>query len=196
MAKTVEFYFTVISSYAYLAAPRVAEVGARTGAAILLKPMDIMQVFVASGTTPPAKQPDVRKAYRAADLARVAKAYAMPLNLKPAFWPAPQNLASGLIIATQEDGNDPMPLTQAILKAVWAEDRSIGDEATLMDIAGSCGYAGGDLLAQAKTDAVQAVFDANTTEASEKGVFGSPSFIVEGELFWGQDRLDYLEAAL
>lgn len=196
MTKTAFFYFTVLSSYAYLAAPRVAEVSARTGASFLFKPMDIMQVFVASGTTPPAKQPDVRKAYRAADLARVAKAHDMPINLKPAFWPASQNLASGLIIATQESGENPMALTQAILKAVWAEEKNIADEATLMDIAMSCGFEGGDLLALAKTDAVQAVFDANTTEAIEKGVFGSPSFIVEGELFWGQDRLNYVEAAL
>ena len=196
MAKTVDFYFTVLSSYTYLAAPRIADMAARTGASFLFKPMDIMQVFVASGTTPPAKQPDVRRAYRTADLARVAKAHAMPINLKPAFWPAPQNLASGLIIAAQDSGNDPMALTQAILKAVWAEEKNIADEATLVDIAGSCGFEGGDLLAQAKTDAVQAVFDANTAEAIEKGVFGSPSFIVEGELFWGQDRLNYVEAAL
>jgi 2-hydroxychromene-2-carboxylate isomerase len=65
-----------------------------------------------------------------------------------------------------------------------------------MELAGSCGYEGGDLLAQAKSDAIQAVFEANTAEAIEKGVFGSRTFIVDGELFWGQDRLNYVEAAL
>jgi 2-hydroxychromene-2-carboxylate isomerase len=141
-------------------------------------------------------QADVRKAYRAVDQARIAKAHGIPINLKPAFWPAPQELASGMIIAVQEDGDDPMALAQAIMAAVWVEDKNIADEKTLEKLAQSCGFGGGDLLARAKSDAVQAIFDANTSEASEKGVFGSPSFIVEGELFWGQDRLDYVEAAL
>lgn len=196
MSKTVDFYFTVLSSYTYLAAPRIAEIAARTGATFLFKPMDIMKVFQAAGTTPPAKQPEVRKAYRTADLARVAKAQDMPINLAPAFWPAPQNLASGMIIALQEDGQDPMPLTQAVLRAVWAEDRNIADEETLTAIAAGCGQDGAALLERAKTDAVQAVFDANTDEAIGKGVFGAPSFVADGELFWGQDRLSYLEAVL
>ena len=196
MKKTIDFYFTVISSYSYLAAPRVDEVVKNTGASIIFKPMDIMKVFMASGTTPPAKQPASRKAYREVDLNRVAKAYAMPINLKPAFWPAAQDLASGLIIAAQEAGADPMPLAQAILRAVWVEDKNIADESMLAEIANLSGFDGSDLLAQAKTKTVQSIFDANTTEASKKGVFGSPSFIVEGELYWGQDRLDYLEAAL
>jgi 2-hydroxychromene-2-carboxylate isomerase len=194
--KTVNFYFSVISSYTYLAAPRFAAVVGRTGASIVYKPVDIMQIFLASGTTPPAKQSDARKAYRMADLARVAKSLDMPLNLKPVFWPAKQNLASGLIIAAQDAGADTMPLTQAILKAVWAEDKNIADELILADLAHSCGLNGSDLLHQAKSKVVQSIFDENTTEASKKGVFGSPSFILEGELYWGQDRLNYLEAAL
>lgn len=196
MSKIVEFYFTVLSSYAYLAAPRVAEMAARTGAAVVFRPMDIMKVFEAAGTTPPAKQSEVRKAYRAADLKRVAKAHGMPINVKPAFWPAPQNLASGLIIAAQESGNDPLALTQAVLKAVWVDEKNIADEVVLVEIAASCGYDGSDLLDQAKSDSVQAIFSANTGDAIAKGVFGSPSFIVDGELFWGQDRLGYVEAAL
>jgi 2-hydroxychromene-2-carboxylate isomerase len=196
VTKIVDFYFTVLSSYAYLSAPRVAEVRARTGASFIFKPMDIMRVFEASGTTPPPKQPDARKAYRATDLSRVAKAHDMPINLKPAFWPASQNLASGVIIAAQEGGNDPMALTHAILKAVWADDLNIADAATLENIAVSCGFDGEDLVGQADSDAVQAIFEANTKEAIEKNVFGSPSFFVDGELFWGQDRLSYVEAAL
>lgn len=196
MTKTVDYYFAAVSSYAYLAAPRLAEVAQRKGASIVFKPINIGKVFEASETTPPPRQSDVRKAYRAVDQARIAKAHDMPINLKPAFWPAPMELSSGMIIAVQEDGDDPMPLTQAILRAIWAEDKNIADEKTLVDIAGSCGFDGEDLLAQAKSDAIQAIFAANTAEAIENGVFGSPTFVVDGELFWGQDRLDYVEAAL
>ena len=196
MRKKIEFYFTVISSYTYLAAPRVEEIVNKTGASIEFKPMDIMKVFVASGTTPPAKQPDIRKAYRTADLARVAKMHGMRINLKPVFWPASQNLASGLIIAAQDAGLEVMPLTQAILKAVWAEDKNIADEETLLEIAKLCGLNGRDLLTQATSKSIQSAFDENTLQASKKGVFGSPSFIFDEELFWGQDRLDYLEAAI
>jgi 2-hydroxychromene-2-carboxylate isomerase len=196
LKESIEFYFTVISSYSYLAAPRLAEVVKRTGSSIIFKPIDIMKVFEASGTTPPAKQPDARRTYREVDLNRVARAHSMSINLKPAFWPAPQELASGLIIAAQEAGADPMPLTQAILGAVWAEDKNIADESTLLDIAKLCGFNSNDLLAEAKTKNIKSTFDANTAEATKKSIFGSPSFIVNGELYWGQDRLDYLEAAL
>lgn len=195
MPKSVEFYFTVLSSYTYLATPRLAEMAARTGALVVFRPMDIMKVFEAAGTTPPAKQPDCRKRYRAADLARIAKANGMPMNAKPAFWPVAQNLASGAIIAAQEAGADPMPLTQAVLKAVWVEDRNVADDAVVAGLAASCGFDAG-LLAQAKSDAVQDIFAANTADAIANGVFGSPSFIVDGDLFWGQDRLAFVEAAL
>lgn len=196
MTISVDFYFTIVSSYAYLAAPRVNELRGRTGAHFVFKPMDIMKVFDAVGAVPPMKQSAARKAYRAADLARVAKAHDMPMNLKPAFWPVPQNLASGMIIAAQENGTDPMALTQAILKAVWVEEKNVADDATLVAIASACGLDGVALLGQAQSDKVQAVFEANTQDAIAKGVFGSPSFIVDGALFWGQDRLGYLEAAL
>ena len=196
MTKTIDFYFAVISSYAYLAAPRLGEIAQRTGASINFKPVNIGKVFESSETTPPAKQSDARKAYRAVDQARIAKAHDLPINLKPAFWPVPMELPSGMVIAIQNDSGEPMALTQALLSAIWAEDKNIADEETLIELATSCGYDGGDLLTQAKSDAIQAVLEANTAEAIEKGVFGSPTFIVDGELFWGQDRLDYVEAAL
>lgn len=196
MTKTVEFYFTVLSSYAYLASPRVAELRDRTGMNLVFKPVDIMDVFEAVGTLPPAKQPEVRRRYRAMDLTRIARAHNMPINLQPAFWPVPQDLASGMIIAAQKDGHDPMALTQAILKAVWAQHRNIADDETLIELANGCGLHGADLLAQAKSAPIKAAFRANTMAAINKGVFGSPSFVVDGELFWGQDRLSYLEAVL
>jgi len=196
LKKTIEFYFSVISSYSYLSLPRVSEIVKETSASIILKPIDIMKVFAASNTTPPAKLSEARKAYRKTDLKRVARAHAMPINLRPAYWPAPQDLASGIIIAAQASNADSMPLAYAILQAVWAKDKNIADESTLSSIAQSCGFDGSDLLAQAKNENVQSAFKENTIEASKKGIFGSPSFIVEGELYWGQDRLDYLKAAL
>jgi 2-hydroxychromene-2-carboxylate isomerase len=97
VTKTVDFYFAVVSSYAYLAVPRLAELAQRTGASIKFKPVNIGKVFESSETTPPPKQSDVRKAYRAVDQARVAKAHDLPINLKPAFWPVPMELASGMV---------------------------------------------------------------------------------------------------
>lgn len=194
MSKTVDFFFTVISSYSYLSMPRLREIQQRTDVSIVYRPVDIMKVFEAAGTTPPVKQPDARKSYRLADLVRVAKAQDLPITTKPAFWPAPQNLASGLIIAAQEAGYDPWPLTKAILSAVWAEDKNIADQATLEAIATACGAE--KFLEQAMSDEAQTAFAANTTAAQSAGVFGAPTFVLDGELFWGHDRLDYLEAAL
>ncbi len=90
----------------------------------------------------------------------------------------------------------PRALAHAEFAATWAEERDISDEATLIEIANGLGMDGGALLKAAKSPDIQAHYEANTAEALERGIFGAPTFFYEGEMFWGQDRLDFLEQAI
>jgi 2-hydroxychromene-2-carboxylate isomerase len=120
----------------------------------------------------------------------------MELNLQPSHFPVPEDLAARVVIAAKRAGADALQLSNAILRAVWAEERNIADPGTLRATAGENGLDGDALLAAAETDAVREEHAANTAEAIGRGVFGAPSYVYQGELFWGQDRLDFLERAL
>lgn len=194
MTKTVTYYCALISPYTYLGQPRVMELAQRPGVEIVYKPMEILKVFGAIGTQPPAKRHDSLKAYRLTELKRWSTHYDMPLNLQPKHFPVPTDLAGALVIAARDRGADVGPLVMGILKGVWADDADITDAATLERIAGEAGLDGAALVAEAGTPEAQAKFAASTDEALADGVFGSPSFLLDGELFWGQDRIDMLAA--
>jgi 2-hydroxychromene-2-carboxylate isomerase len=143
------------------------------------------------------KRAPQRQAYRLIELRRFAQHLNVPLNPEPAHFPVAGDPAAKLIVATdaQEGWATAMRLTGAIGAAVWVQDRNIADEATLVQLLGECGLPE-SLLALSQTDDVQARYAANTQAAMDAGVFGAPTYGVEGELFWGQDRLDFLARRL
>ena len=118
--------------------------------------------------------------------------------MAPPPWPTAvdEAPAARLVIAAGESGGDPLRLAHAILRAVWTEERSIDDPATLKAIAEESGHDGAALLALAERQETTAAYEALTREALSRGVFGAPTYIYEGEPFWGQDRLDFLDEAL
>ncbi len=142
------------------------------------------------------KRAPQRQAYRLAELERWRDFLGIELNIKPKFFPAKGWPASGMVTAAREQGLDGGKLTNACLRAVWIEERDIDDTDNLVTIAGECGMDGAALLAAAYSEAVVSVFDADTQEAIERQVFGAPTYIYKDELFWGQDRLDFLDRAL
>ncbi len=190
----IDYYFTVLSPFTYLAGDRLEKIAEARGATIAYKPVDIMALFSEMGGTPPAQRHDSRKEYRLQDLKHLQKASGLPLNLQPAHWPTDQKPASAMIVAAAKAGQDAGALTFAVLRAVWAEDKNIADEDTLAEIAQTAGI---DLAAVKPhlADAA-AAFEPMTAEAMAAGVFGSPFYVVEGERFWGQDRLDHLDTHL
>jgi 2-hydroxychromene-2-carboxylate isomerase len=127
-------------------------------------------------------------------LARWPRFLNLPLNLHPAFFPAPAELAARLILAAPAAAQ--FRLAGALLRAIWAEERNIGDEETLQRICGENGLEGARLVAAAKSRASAERYDALTEEAMLRQVFGAPTYIYRDEQFWGQDRLDFLERAL
>lgn len=189
-------YFSPQSGYAYLGHGRLREIARAAGASIVWRPVDILKVFAAGGSTAPAKQSPQRNAYRKQDIVRWAARAGVPINTEPAFWPTDTLPACRLIAAAQLEGLDPAALIGACLGAVWARDIQISERANLVRLADEIGLDGARLVAF--SDSVEAVeqVERNTAAAIEAGVFGSPSYVVDGDLYFGQDRLDFVAERL
>ena len=198
MSKTIHYFFAPQSPWTYLGHERLLALAARKGALVEPKPFDMAEVFSVSGGLPLAKRSPQRQAYRLAELARWSEFLGLPLNLQPKFFPVPPDAAALLIIATRTGlGADAaLTLTGAIGRALWAGDRNISEEETLAQIASSIGLDGPMLVKSSQTAGVQEQYDRNTDEATAANVFGAPWYIVDGEGYWGQDRLDFVERAL
>jgi 2-hydroxychromene-2-carboxylate isomerase len=195
--RAVDYYFAPFSPYAYLGHRRFVEIADEARATVRVRPMDLMAVFAATGGVPLAQRPVQRQAYRLADLERTAKADALPLNLHPKFFPVSGEAASRLIVTVeQQDGVDAaLRLTGALLTAVWAQERDIAAPHTLADLLAECGLPAAR-LGQSDGPAVADRYAENTRDALAAQVFGSPSYVIDGEIFWGQDRLDFVQRAL
>lgn len=198
MSKTVEYFLSPQSPWCYLGHQRLVDIARETGAQVELKPFDLGKVFSVSGGLPLAKRAPQRQAYRLAELERWAKHLGLPLNAQPQFFPVSPDAAATLTIAarTSLGADAALALSGAIMRALWAEEKNIADEDTLAQIANLCGFDGRMLLKSAQTPGVQEQYERNTEEAIAANVFGVPWYVVDGEGFWGQDRLDFVRRAL
>jgi 2-hydroxychromene-2-carboxylate isomerase len=197
MRHTVDYYFAPNSPWAYLGHARLAKMVAARGATLRVLPMNLGDVFSISGGLPLSQRAPQRQAYRLLELKRFSEALALPLNVQPQYFPVPGDDAARLIIAAEmAKGSDAaMALTGAIGAAIWVQERNIADAAVLGELLGECGLDAG-LLQRAQEPDVQARYEQNTQAAKDAGVFGAPSYVVDGELFWGQDRLDFVKRRL
>ena len=198
MSKTITYFLTPVSPWCYLGHERLVAMAAAKGAQIDIKPIDLGKVFSVSGGLPLSKRAPQRQAYRLAEMTRWAAFLNLPLNPQPKFFPAPPEQASRFIIAARTGLGDQAAerLAGAIMRALWAEEKNIADDATLIQIAALCGIDGQMLQKSAETPGVQQQLDKNTDEAIAANVFGAPWYVVDGDGFWGQDRLDFVERAL
>jgi 2-hydroxychromene-2-carboxylate isomerase len=196
MSKIVDYYYTPASPWTYLGHRRFEEIAQRHGATIQYKPVDYGKIFPLSGGLPLGKRAPQRQAYRLAELRRWRDFLGLPLTLQPKYHPVASDLAAQLIIAAERAGAPPGPLSFALMRACWSEDRNISDADTLAAIATEQGLGGAKLVAAARTPEIAAVYEAFTREAIDRQVFGAPFFIYKDEPFWGQDRLDFLDRAL
>jgi 2-hydroxychromene-2-carboxylate isomerase len=195
--RTVDYYFAPQSPWTYLGHARLVEIARAAGATVRVRPVDLGSVFPVSGGLPLGKRAPQRQAYRLLELARFSAQLGLPLNAKPKFFPVAGDDASRFIIAVDvNDGTKAsLKLCGAIFAAVWSQERNIGDPKVLDELAAECGLSA-RRSEQAQSQAVQERYEAYTQEAISLGVFGAPSYIVDGEIFWGQDRLNFVEQAL
>ena len=196
MSKVVTVYYSLQSPWTYLGWARLRALVESTAADARYRPIQSGPLFQASGTLPLPKRPPQRQAYRLMELRRWRDHLAVPLNLHPRYFPVDEALAARMVIAHRQRGGDTAALSQAMLTGVWAEERNLAARDPLLEIAREKRADGPALLAAADGEAAQSEYQANTHAAIEHGVFGMPTFVIGDELFWGQDRLDFVARAL
>jgi 2-hydroxychromene-2-carboxylate isomerase len=200
----IDYYFSTLSPFTYLAGTGLEDLARRQGARVIYKPLDIIALFPRTGGTPPKDRHPSRQQYRVQELTRQAARRGMALNIKPAHWPTNAAPSSYAIIAAQNadqnadqnaGGGDLGALAHGFLRACWAEEKDIAEDSVIRAGLEAAGFdpalADSGLLIGAET------YAANLEEAVSRGVFGAPFYIThDDQRFWGQDRLDDLEAHL
>ena len=191
--KQLEFFFDYVSPFSYLANTQVQAIAARTGAELVYRPFLLGGVMQATGNQPPATLP-ARGRYLPEDIGRWVRRYGIPFTFNPSF-PMKTLDAMRAALAAQEQGVFPA-YHAALFRAAWAEPANLADPAVLRDLIAKAGLDPAPLLAAAASEPIKERLKANTAEAVERGAFGAPTFFVGGEMFFGNDRLDFVEEAL
>jgi 2-hydroxychromene-2-carboxylate isomerase len=195
MSRSVEFFFDVGSPAAYLACARLPAICRETGATLDWRPMLLGGVFQATGNHSPATIPAKGK-YLFVDLQRFASRHGIPFRQNPFF---PINTLTLMRMATGLQLREPqrlVPFLDAIYPAIWAQERNMNDLAVVSRVLQDAGFDPEVLLALASDPEVKERLKSQTQEAVARGVFGAPTFFVGSEMYWGQDRLDFVKEAL
>ncbi len=198
MPKHVDYYVSLNSPWTYLGSKRLEAMTQKHGATVTIWPVDFGSVFAVSGGLPLPKRAPQRQVYRMMELKRWRDRLGVKLTLDPKFFPANEAPAARCVIALREQGRmaDAIKLAHAVLAALWADEKNTGDPATLQAIIAGCGLDAPAVIKASEAPEIAAKREAYTKHAIEQGVFGAPSFVIDGEIFWGQDRLDFVEAKL
>ena len=191
----IDYFMITLSPFCYLAGDELEQIAEKHGATIAYKPVNLLQIFAATGGIVPADRHPARQAYRMQELTRVAKAKGLPINLKPAFFPSnPVPSCYSVINAQNSEGGDVAGLCQSFLRACWAEEKDVAEDKVLRACLTENGFDPDLVNSGLLSGAV--VFERNTEEAIKKGIFGAPTNVVGDQIFWGQDRLSYLDEYL
>jgi len=196
MTKRIDYFLALQSPWTYLGHERLQSAADRHGAEIMVYPVDFARIFAETGGLPLPQRPPARRAYRMAELRRWRDFLNLPMVLEPKFFPTAPQPATGMVIAAREAGHDAMALAGAVLRAVWAEEQDTSDPAVLAKLAGGLGLDGEALIAESQSAETNTQLSEDTDQAITAGVFGAPSYVFRGELYWGQDRLEFLDRAL
>lgn len=195
---TIEYFYSAHSAYAYLGSSRLTEIAGAAGAVIIHKPVDLHLVLDAIGRSDFAGRPAAHKAYYfKREIDRWAEYRNAPvLGFRPTHHDNDNSLANGMLIAGLQQGMNITGLAYGLLEGHWRYDADLADRDTLADLAGKTGIDPEPLLSAALSEEIQAIYRANTQEAIDRSMFGSPTYFVDGDMFYGQDRLDLVERAL
>ena len=200
-SQTIEYYYALASPWSYLGNDRLRAIAAAHGAAIDPVIVDYDRMFAAAGTIPLPERPPLRKVYRLVELRRWSAWRGVPLVPEPRHYRGDveepdERLAALMVTAVKAAGEDSLTLAHAIGRALWAEERFPFVRSELLSIAQAIGFDGPSLLAAAEQPETARLYESQTERAIARGVFGMPFYIWRDEPFWGQDRLEMLEAAL
>lgn len=197
MPRSVIYVFTTASPWAYLGFDAFQDVVARHGLSVVYRPTPFGAVFEESGGLPLARRHPLRQRYRLVELQRWRERRGLTLVLQPRGVPFDPALADKCVLALTAAGVDPAPYLRRAHAAVWAEERSLGSPSVIAEVLAEAGVSDPDgVLEAARSEEIAAVYGTNVQAALEDGVFGAPSYVVDGEVFWGQDRIELLDAML
>jgi len=196
MPRTIDYWFTLASPWAFLGHQAFLDLAKQHDVTIRYKPVPVGEVFPHTGGLPLPKRHPARQRYRILELQRWREARGIALKIHPKHWPLPIALPDRTIVAVVESGADPGRYVRRAFEAIWVEDRDLKEDATLIALLDEAGHDGKAMLASAKSDAIGATYAARSQEAVDANVIGSPCYVLNGEVFWGQDRLPLLESAL
>jgi 2-hydroxychromene-2-carboxylate isomerase len=195
LQKSIDYYLSLVSPWSYLGHERLVKIAKQNDATITIWPVDLSVIFPSTGGIPLPKRSEQRKAYRMQELRRWRDHAQVDLNLEPKHFPVSDKLAATMVVNLRmQDAHKAIHLAGACLRACWLEERDISDSDTLLAIAAENNLNGSALL----TDSARAIEKRtqDSVKAAELGVFGAPSYNFDEQLFWGQDRLDFLEKEL
>ena len=205
MTIQLDCYYSLSSPWAYFAGPQLQDIVRRHRAKLVLKPYDFQAVVLQTGGIPIRTRPAPRRSYHSEELARWRDYLGMPLNVEPKYYPQAMptdpewnKYAGWMVIAAQQQGLDAFPLSHALLRALWAEERDTSQAEVRIAIADANGYDGRALHALENAPATRQEYQRFSDDAVRLGVFGAPTFIIDGggERYWGQDRLFFVDRAL
>ena len=191
----VEYYLSLASPWAYLGHARFEKMAQQHGATVAYRPVSFAQIFAATGGLPLHQRPPQRQAYRLMELKRWRDRLGVPLNLHPRYFPVDDTLAALTVLAAEHARAPVGALIGEILRTVWVDESNIADAETLRGLLRRL-QLDTALVDKANDPAFKAKRDAYTEQAIDKGVFGAPSFVIDDEIFWGQDRLDFVQRRL
>jgi 2-hydroxychromene-2-carboxylate isomerase len=196
MQRQIDYYFTLQSPWAYIGHKPFRDLAKACDLKVNYKPVLLVELFAETGGLPLAKRHPARQRYRMIELQRWRSKRGLAFHAQPQHWPFNARLADGVVIAAVRAGHDPDPYLQRAYAAVWERQLNLADPSTLIDLADEAGLPGKELVARSGSDQIGIAYDQNRQDALVAGVFGSPSYVLNGEVFWGQDRIDLLADAL
>jgi 2-hydroxychromene-2-carboxylate isomerase len=196
MSRTIQYYFSMLSPWAYIGHRLFREVVAAHDVKVVHKPMVLGELFAETGGLPLLKRHPSRQKYRMMELQRWRDKRGLDFKLQPRHWPFNGRPADLFVIAAIEEGHDPDPFIRLAFPAVWEEERDLADPATIKELGDRGGLPSDTLLARASDPAISAIYEQNRQDAIAAGVFGAPAYVLDGEVFWGQDRIELLADAL
>jgi carboxymethylenebutenolidase len=198
MALHIDYYASLNSPWTHLGAARIEALAAQHDATLRIWPVDFGTIFAGSGGLPLPKRSPQRQAYRLQELARWRDALGIPIQIHPKHFPTSEALSSSCVIGLRETQGDApaIRLAHRVLRALWEEDRDPGDAATLAALIRDCGLDAAPVLALGAEPRWAAMREADTAAALARGVFGAPSYVIGDDIFWGQDRLEFVAKRL
>lgn len=192
----IDYYFTSISPFTYLGHEEIRSVAGRHNAKLSVKPIDLKVVWAAIDHRPLAERPAMRQTYRIIDLKRIAERRGLAINVRPRFFPADPSFADLVTVALVAMNIDPLDFMEAVFTGTWVREEDIADRLQIEAYLDRLGLPAAEAMAQAETPDCAAIRKANSDAAVAACIPGSPGFVLDGEPFFGQDRIDDLEHAL